>query len=67
MRLEELGFKAADVVARSTAGLAPSCPSHQASFVLTACCEIFAAVGRERLRTLADGDLDLTGLLRAGV
>ena len=76
MRLEELAFTAADVAIKGTIALSADGASyqalhtrHQATFVLTACCEIFAALARERLRVLAlsaNSNEQLVALLKAG-
>jgi len=60
-RLEEFAFKAADAGAK-----AADARADQASFVDIVCCEIFAALARERLHMLAAGELDFHHLLRAG-
>ena len=68
-RLEELAFTAADVAIKGTMFMSADGASYQATFVLTACCEIFAALARERLRVLAlsaNSNEQLIALLKAG-
>ena len=69
MRLEELAFTAADVAIKGTMAMSADGASYQATFVLTTCCEIFAALARERLRVLAlsaNSNEQLVALLKAG-